>query len=66
MKANLYDLLGLLFIGLKLTDHIGWSWWWVTAPIWGGVILKAVIKTWLDAEVKKQVTGIRQNKDTTP
>lgn len=28
-------LLALLFIGLKLTDHIDWSWWWVLAPIWG-------------------------------
>ncbi|MCJ1879660.1 hypothetical protein [Pseudomonas nitroreducens] len=27
-------LLGLLFIGLKLTNRIDWSWWWVTAPFW--------------------------------
>lgn len=27
--------LGLLFIGLKLTGHITWSWWWVTLPLWG-------------------------------
>jgi hypothetical protein len=27
-------LLAVLFIGLKLTDHIDWSWWWVLAPIW--------------------------------
>lgn len=26
--------LALLFIGLKLTGHITWSWWWVLAPIW--------------------------------
>lgn len=30
-------LLGCLFVGLKLTGHIGWSWWWVTAPFWGPV-----------------------------
>ena len=24
----------LLFIGLKLTDYIDWSWWWVLAPLW--------------------------------
>jgi len=24
----------LLFLGLKLTGHIDWSWWWVFAPIW--------------------------------
>lgn len=27
-------LLTILFIGLKLTDHIDWSWWWVLSPIW--------------------------------
>lgn len=29
-------LLGVLFVGLKLTGAIDWSWWWVTAPFWGG------------------------------
>jgi hypothetical protein len=24
----------LLFIGLKLTHTIDWSWWWVLSPIW--------------------------------
>lgn len=27
-------LLTLLFIGLKLTGHIAWSWWWVLSPFW--------------------------------
>lgn len=26
--------LTLLFIGLKLTGYIEWSWWWVLCPIW--------------------------------
>jgi hypothetical protein len=26
-------LLTVLFIGLKLTGHITWSWWWVLSPI---------------------------------
>lgn len=25
----------LVFLTLKLTGHIDWSWWWVTAPLWG-------------------------------
>jgi len=29
------SLLGLLFIGLKLGGVIDWSWWLVTAPLWG-------------------------------
>ncbi len=32
-------LLGLLFIGLKLTNYIDWSWWLVTLPIWGSIAL---------------------------
>ena len=34
-------LLTILFIGLKLTHYIDWSWWWVLSPIWisiGGVL----------------------------
>jgi len=27
-------LLTILFIGLKLTGYINWSWWWVLSPIW--------------------------------
>ena len=27
------------FIGLKLTGYIDWSWWWVLAPFWGGFAL---------------------------
>jgi hypothetical protein len=27
-------LLAIVFIVLKLTNVIDWSWWWVTAPIW--------------------------------
>lgn len=30
----LTTLLTVLFIGLKLTNHIDWSWWWVLAPLW--------------------------------
>ena len=27
-------VLTILFIALKLTGVIGWSWWWVLAPLW--------------------------------
>lgn len=32
-------LLFLLFLALKLTGYIDWSWWWVTAPLWAGAAL---------------------------
>lgn len=28
------SLLTVLFIGLKLTGYIDWSWWWVLSPLW--------------------------------
>lgn len=36
-------LLGVAFVVLKLTGYINWSWWWVTAPFWGGFVLFFVI-----------------------
>jgi hypothetical protein len=36
-------LLTVLFIGLKLTHHIDWSWWWVLSPLWIGFALWVVI-----------------------
>jgi hypothetical protein len=32
---TIYELLGLLFIYLKLTSQIDWSWLWITCPFWG-------------------------------
>lgn len=29
----------LVFLVLKLTHVIDWSWWWITAPLWGGAAL---------------------------
>jgi hypothetical protein len=37
--VGLFGLMFLVFMTLKLTGHITWSWWWVTAPLWGGFIL---------------------------
>lgn len=36
-------LLGVMFVGLKLTGFIDWSWWWVTLPFWGGAVVAVVI-----------------------
>jgi hypothetical protein len=34
MKISLLGGLLLVFITLKLTSVIAWSWWWVLSPIW--------------------------------
>ena len=45
-SGNIFvSLLTVLFIGLKLTDVIDWSWWWVLSPLWisFGVAIVALI-----------------------
>lgn len=37
------ELLTLLFVGLKLTGVIKWSWLWVLSPIWISFLLVLVI-----------------------
>lgn len=40
MKKNTSSGIGLpgvlfvVFLVLKITGNIDWSWWWVTSPIW--------------------------------
>lgn len=36
-------LLTVLFVGLKLTNVIAWSWWWVLSPIWISFLLFVLI-----------------------
>ena len=36
-------MLFTLFVGLKLTGHIVWSWWWIFAPLWGPAALQFTI-----------------------
>jgi hypothetical protein len=33
-----------IFLTLKLLGAIGWSWWWVTAPLWAPVAL--IVALW--------------------
>jgi hypothetical protein len=36
-------ILFLIFMTLKLTGNIDWSWWWVTSPLWIPFVAAAVI-----------------------
>ncbi len=40
---GVFGLLGVVFVTLKLLGKITWSWWWVTAPFWGGFVLAVAI-----------------------
>ena len=39
---GLCDCLFFLFLGLKIGKVIDWSWWWVTAPLWGQLAIALV------------------------
>jgi hypothetical protein len=38
-------LLTIVFIVLKLTGVINWSWWWILSPLWIGFIISAIVIT---------------------
>jgi len=49
--------LTLLFVGLKLTGYVVWSWWWVLAPMWipvavAGALLLVAGALWLAKALK--------------
>ena len=41
--VGLMGLLFVVFLVLKLTKVISWSWWWITAPLWGPVAIGLII-----------------------
>ena len=43
MSIGLPGLLFIVFLVLKLTHVIEWSWLWVTSPLWIGFVLWLVI-----------------------
>lgn len=49
MKMGICSVLGLIFVTLKLTGVIAWSWLWVLLPFWGpialGIVLALVVAT---------------------
>lgn len=51
---SVFGALGVAFIVLKLTDSIEWSWWWVTAPFWGGAVLFIVASIFMAATTPKK------------
>ena len=36
-------VLFLVFLVLKLTGNIDWSWWWVTSPLWIPLTLGVIV-----------------------
>jgi hypothetical protein len=36
-------VLFIIFMVLKLTNNIDWSWWWVTCPLWIPILIGILI-----------------------
>ena len=49
MKIGFLGLLALVFITLKLTGVIAWSWLWVLSPLWIGFAVFVVVMLILGA-----------------
>lgn len=39
MKVGICSVLGLIFVTLKLTGVVAWSWLWVLLPFWGPLVI---------------------------
>ncbi len=39
---GLSSILFIVFLILKLTHAIDWSWWWVTSPLWLPILIAVV------------------------
>lgn len=51
MNLGFFGLLQIVFIALKLTNYIDWSWWLVFVPFYIWLILYTVVfalMKWLD------------------
>jgi len=42
-NTSFATILLIVFIVLKLTGVITWSWWWVMAPLWVPIIFALVV-----------------------
>ena len=44
----------LVFLGLKLSDRIEWSYWLVTMPLWAPIIVVTALRTYIDCRSAKK------------
>jgi hypothetical protein len=41
---TIYSALLIVFVLLKLFGLLDWSWWWITAPLWGSVSFYVLVQ----------------------
>lgn len=47
-------LLTIVFIVLKLTNNIDWSWWWVLSPLWFSLLLGILVILIVELKIKQK------------
>ena len=63
MNIGFFGALGLVFVVLKLTEYIAWSWWLVLAPLYVPPIISvAFILLLVSLGLKPKIT-INKKKD---
>lgn len=63
MNIGFCSALFLVFLVLKLTNTIGWSWVWITSPLWIDFILSvwaSVVNTRREQKEKQQKEADRK------
>ena len=60
--TSFLNLLFLVFLVLKLTKVINWSWWWVTAPLWipVSIVLGILAMVFVGAIIYSVIDNVRQ------
>ena len=43
MQIGFFGLLTIVFVTLKLTNYIDWSWWLVLLPAYAGIVVMIVL-----------------------
>ena len=51
LGLNLGEVILVVFIILKLTKVIDWSWWWVLSPAWIGAIITIIVLSYIAIKV---------------
>lgn len=55
INLSFLGMLSVVFITLKLTGNLTWSWLWVLSPLWIGLILCAIIAAAVLIIIKKKL-----------
>lgn len=70
LGINFFELMFLMFLGLKISGLIDWSWWWVFAPIWVPILAFIILvglaflgaAIWSQGKLRGAIRNDKKNK----